>query len=96
MVPYALNGYAFLKEAAAILGYGTIFHSGDRTCTEQLGHICAGSGAPTSYHLSGAAFDASIYPANPPVQRYLSWWMGVIGFDWGGNFRKPDPNHYDL
>jgi hypothetical protein len=58
-------------------------------------------GAPRSQHLAGRAFDVAVVGYS--VERVPIWWWDALGrygeglgLRWGGRFRPPDLNHFDL
>lgn len=82
--------YAYLANMAANSGYRFVFTSGDRDCVRQLE-----LSGPTSFHLTGEAFDAILQPYNAAAQAALGREAVRLGFRWGGNFAARDPVHFD-
>jgi len=89
-------------------GMNVQFESGFRTTSGQTGLLRDPSAttpaAPgNSLHEAGRAFDISLYPKmadgrRPRISdeelRKIVELGQQAGFNWGGNFRKPDPGHF--
>ena len=94
-----------LRAFGAQLGHDVTLISGERTCDDQK-RIYRELGKPLvacSYHLSGDAIDIRVIPQ--PLSPVMADAPGVLarmgalaknsGFRWGGDFRDPDPTHFD-
>src|SRR5262245_6512356 len=94
---------AALNAAADSFGYTVQVTSGERTCEEQRR---LNPRLKCSYHLSGDAIDIALLPTSfnviqntPQARAYVLRFLGAqaenAGYRWGGNFREPDPVHFD-
>src|SRR5262245_58260125 len=91
---------ANFETIAGATGFTVCLVSGERTCQKQL----QVSAARCSHHLLGNAIDINLLPVTPlavtpgyeaTVRRQLVSFAKGTGYRWGGDFREPDPNHFD-
>lgn len=97
----AHGGTALLGWAVGYLGavanhYGTTFWLKDiqRTETEQQIHVDTGVGVRDSTHLWGGGADLAF--KNSTERNLFGAWWKWLGFTWGGDFREPEPWHFDI
>lgn len=94
---------ANLIKKASQLGYGVTFGEAYRTPEQAALNAAKGSGISNSLHTERLAIDLNLFKDGIYIQddtghRELGTWWKTIGpmYRWGGDFKKPDPNHYSL
>ena len=95
--------FEFVNYARQV-GIPVVVTSARRTAQQQLKLIPAAglykADPATSRHVQGRAFDLAIagFAWQEVPDRYWRWlgavWKGAGG-RWGGDFRRPDPIHFD-
>src|SRR5215475_5411588 len=92
--------FSVFQSIAGSTGFTVELLSGERTCEKQLQL----SRNRCSHHLSRNAIDVKLLPTAPlaavpgyerSVLSQLVNYARGTGFRWGGDFREPDPNHFD-
>lgn len=92
-----------LIQKADELGYQVTFGDAYRTAGQAMSNALSGTGIANSLHCERLAIDLNLfkdgrYITNDEGHAELGKWWCELHPDhrWGGNFRKPDPNHYSL
>lgn len=94
---------ARLIQKASQLGYGVTFGEAYRTPEQAAINAAKGSGISNSLHTDRLAIDLNlfkdgVYITDSEGHELLGIWWKSLGpmYRWGGDFAKPDPNHYSI
>lgn len=92
-----------LIQYAIALGYEVTFGEVKRTKAQADANAASGAGISNSLHLDSLAVDLNlfkdgVYLADSDSHRPLGTFWKSLGDDyfWGGDFTKPDGNHYSI
>lgn len=94
---------ANLIKKAGELGYGVTLGEAWRSPEQARINATKGSGIANSLHTERLAIDLNlfrdgVYITDEHGHRELGTWWKSIGprYRWGGDFTRPDPNHYSI
>lgn len=94
---------ALLIQKAKELGYGVTLGEAWRSPQQAALNAAAGTGISNSLHTERLAIDINlflngVYITDTTGHRTLGAWWKTLGgnYRYGGDFSKPDPNHYSI
>jgi len=87
------NAIGWLGVIATVYGTRFDFVSVRRSPSEQAELVRQGVGVENSTHLTGDAADLSFRDAQE--RDIFGQWWNYFGLTWGGDFRRPEPWHFD-
>lgn len=97
------QGAALLIQQAKALGYGVTLGEAWRSPEQAALNAAKGTGISNSLHTERLAIDLNlfrggVYITDESGHRTLGAWWKTLGpnYRWGGDFSKPDPNHYSI